>query len=326
MKKLFKILFVCTMILTGINATPVNNNQGLITTVEAASVKLNAKSKTLYKGKSATLKVTGIKKKVTWSSSNKKIATVSSKGKVTAKKVGKCTITAKVNGKKYTCKITVKNQPIKLSATSKTLNVGKTATLKVTGTTKKVTWKSNKPSVATVSSKGKVTAKKAGTATITAKVAGKTLKCKVTVKKTTAVKKVTTVNAVEAKDAFNLINKERKKAGLTELKWNSNLTDYVKTRAKECLTLYGHIRPNGHSGALDLPGIYEYQGEILAGGSSASIAVNRWMNSSSHRYAILNEDYKYCSIAKILNKGTYSYSNDKYIWVTIFTGNPIILS
>jgi len=79
------------------------------------------------------------------------------------------------------CKITVKN-PIKLNATSKTLYKGNTYTLKVSGTSKKVTWSSSNKSVATVSSKGKVTTKKAGTATISAKVDGKTLKCKITVK------------------------------------------------------------------------------------------------------------------------------------------------
>lgn len=71
---------------------------------------------------------------------------------------------------------------VKLSATKKTLTKGKTYTLKMLGTKKKVTWKSSKTSVATVNSKGKVTAKKAGTATITAKVGTKTYKCKITVK------------------------------------------------------------------------------------------------------------------------------------------------
>ena len=63
-----------------------------------------------------------------------------------------------------------------------TLYVGKKATLKVKNTKKKVKWSSSKKSVASVSKKGKVTAKKKGKATITAKVAKKKLKCKVTVK------------------------------------------------------------------------------------------------------------------------------------------------
>ena len=71
---------------------------------------------------------------------------------------------------------------IRLSKTSTTIYVGSSTTLKVTGTTRKVSWSTSKKSVATVSSKGKVTARKAGSATIRAKVAGKTLSCKVTVK------------------------------------------------------------------------------------------------------------------------------------------------
>lgn len=70
----------------------------------------------------------------------------------------------------------------KLSKTKVTLYVGKTATLKVKNTKKKVKWSSSKKSVATVSQKGKIKAKKKGKATITAKVAGKKLKCKLTVK------------------------------------------------------------------------------------------------------------------------------------------------
>ncbi len=70
----------------------------------------------------------------------------------------------------------------KLSASKITLAQGESKTLKVTGTSSKVTWKSSKKSVATVNAKGKVTAKKKGTATITATVGSKKLTCKVTVK------------------------------------------------------------------------------------------------------------------------------------------------
>ena len=71
---------------------------------------------------------------------------------------------------------------IKLNKTKKTLKVGQTYQLKVSGTKKTVKWKSSKKSVASVSSKGKVKAKKVGKTNITATVAGKTLKCKITVK------------------------------------------------------------------------------------------------------------------------------------------------
>lgn len=78
--------------------------------VEAASIRINKTKYTMKKGSTYTLKITGTKKKVKWTSSNKKVATVNSKGKVTAKKKGTCTITAKIGNKKYKCKITVKNK------------------------------------------------------------------------------------------------------------------------------------------------------------------------------------------------------------------------
>ena len=70
---------------------------------------------------------------------------------------------------------------VKLSKTALSLKEGQSATLKITGTKKKVTWKSSRGAVATVTKKGKVTAKAPGTATISAKVGQTTKKCKVTV-------------------------------------------------------------------------------------------------------------------------------------------------
>ena len=76
---------------------------------------------------------------------------------------------------------------VALNKTTLTLDIGKTSTLKATvypsnASNKKCTWSSSNTSVATVDSNGKVTAKKAGTATITVKTSnGKTANCKVTV-------------------------------------------------------------------------------------------------------------------------------------------------
>ncbi|MDE7425818.1 MAG: Ig-like domain-containing protein [Lachnospiraceae bacterium] len=81
---------------------------------------------------------------------------------------------------------------IQLSKKNATIEVGQTITLKVEGTKNKVKWSSSKSSVAKVTQKGKVTGKKAGSAKITAKVKGKKLICKVTVKK-----KVTTKNLIK---------------------------------------------------------------------------------------------------------------------------------
>nr|MBP3598384.1 Ig-like domain-containing protein [Eubacterium sp.] len=70
----------------------------------------------------------------------------------------------------------------KLSKKKLTIIVGKTAKIKVKNSKAKVKWSSNKKKVATVTGKGIVKAKKAGKATITARVGKKKLKCKVTVK------------------------------------------------------------------------------------------------------------------------------------------------
>ena len=70
----------------------------------------------------------------------------------------------------------------KINKKKATLKVGQTLQLKVTGTKGKVKWTSSKKSVATVSSKGRVKAKKKGSATITAKIGKKKYTCKVTVK------------------------------------------------------------------------------------------------------------------------------------------------
>lgn len=91
--------------------------------VDAKSkVKLNITKATLSVGGSINLKLLNNKKKVTWKSSNKKVASVTKKGKVKAKKKGKASIVARVGKKKYTCKVTVG----KVSKKS-TKNVKKTA-------------------------------------------------------------------------------------------------------------------------------------------------------------------------------------------------------
>lgn len=128
--------------------------------------------------------------KITWKTSNKKVVTITAKGKIKGVKAGTATITATAsNGKKATCKVTVKvpATKVKLNKTKVTLAKGKSVTLKATLTptnsTDKLTWTTSNKKVATVTSKGKVTAVKKGTATITVKTtSGKKATCKVTVK------------------------------------------------------------------------------------------------------------------------------------------------
>lgn len=148
--------------------------------VSAAGI--NKKKVTVCTGQAIQLKVNGVKKKAKWTSSNKAVATVTQKGKVSAKKKGITTVTAKIGKKKYTCKVAVESP--KLNKTSIAIQKGKTYQLKMQNTKQKYKWSSKNKSIATVTSKGKVTGKKTGTTYICAKSAsGKTFKCKVTVKK-----------------------------------------------------------------------------------------------------------------------------------------------
>src|SRR5690242_10192223 len=116
---------------------------------------------------------------VTWSSDNGSVATVSGTGLVTAAGVGTATITATSEGKSGTASVTVSSIPVAavtVSPATASLMVGQTvqltATLKDANgnilTGRPVTWSSNATGVATVNSTGLVTAKVAGTATITA--------------------------------------------------------------------------------------------------------------------------------------------------------------
>lgn len=70
---------------------------------------------------------------------------------------------------------------VKMSKTLLTLTKGKSSKLSIKGTKKKAKWSSSNKKIATVSSKGKVSAKKAGSCTVTAKVKGKKYRCRVIV-------------------------------------------------------------------------------------------------------------------------------------------------
>ena len=145
--------------------------------------------------------------KVTWSSSVEGVATVDPTGKVTAIKAGTTVITATAkddSGISASCTVqvtvpTVKVTGITLNKTTASVVKGKTVALTATvtpdtATDKTIKWTTSNKNVATVSTDGVVTAKAAGTATITATAAddsGVKATCKITV--TNPVVKVTKV-------------------------------------------------------------------------------------------------------------------------------------
>ena len=166
-------------------------------TIVGGSVSLNKSEAFIQKGKTVTLKATVTPttledKSVTWTSSDKSIATVTSSGKVKGVKYGTATITCTSNamGASATCKVTVGKVVISMSEftikKSRT-NVLTATVYPTTLTDKSVTWKSSDKSVATVTSDGKVKGIAAGTATITCTSVATGLKgtCTVTVLATT---------------------------------------------------------------------------------------------------------------------------------------------
>lgn len=113
----------------------------------------------------------------------------------------------------------------KLNKKKLTLMAGNTYTLKVKKASGKVKWKSSKKSVATVSSKGKVKAKKAGSATITARVSGKKLTCRVKVKSAAKGTKANPKSAY-ALNTFTFYQEEKKsgKFSIKLLRFESGAT------------------------------------------------------------------------------------------------------
>ena len=184
---------------TTLTVTLASGNTGTVTVkvqkakVTTSSIKGVAKTITLVKGKTATLKPSLVpitsQDKITYKSSNKKIATVSSKGVIKGVKAGKAKITVKAGKKSFTCTVTVTGaKTTKISGVKATATIKKGKTLKLnakvvpSNSDEKLIYTSSNKKVATVSSKGVVKGVKKGTAVITVKSGSKKVTCKVTVK------------------------------------------------------------------------------------------------------------------------------------------------
>ncbi len=161
------------------------------------SMKVNVSGITLkLKQKTAGVKVTGLARGdsiKSWKSSNTKIVKVTSKGVITAqKKTGKANITVTLkSGKKAVIKVKVQKGTVKTTKISGldrnlTIKKGKSLTLKPVispfTSGEKVTYTTSNKKIATVTSKGKITAKKKGSVNIIVRSGKKAVKIKVTVK------------------------------------------------------------------------------------------------------------------------------------------------
>lgn len=107
-KRMFIMMLACVLVFSSVS---VNNSIRVEAAAKVTKIKLSKKNLTINAGSSKKLAVSisptkAKKRKVTWTSSNKKVATVKD-GKVTGVSAGKATITAKVGGKKASCKVKV---------------------------------------------------------------------------------------------------------------------------------------------------------------------------------------------------------------------------
>ena len=196
--RIFSIALAFAFVFTTVSAAALTADAA---TVKPKSLTISAAAKIVDIGGKVTVKVKSVKpanasKSVTWKSSNKKVATVTSKGVVKGLKKGtvKITATSKADKKvKKTITIKVKNiKPagVTLNKTYGELNVGETTKLKAaavpTGVYNKgIVWESDNPEIASVDSKGTVTALKAGSVKITAKTkeGGKSAECTLDIEK-----------------------------------------------------------------------------------------------------------------------------------------------
>ncbi len=166
------------------DGTEVNLTEKIVVDFKAERISLDKTNITLNNNKPVKLNEKVLpeytnNKKVTWSSSNEKVATVDENGNVTAVNNGICKITATTTdgtNKTASCdvKVDIKAKSISFSSTSyKITDKAQTPSftpkiLPENTANKNVTWKSSNTSIATVSSSGVIKAVSNGTCKITA--------------------------------------------------------------------------------------------------------------------------------------------------------------
>lgn len=199
-KRLMCSVITATLLLCELpGVAPVMESVGVVQEVEAASRKLSSTKVSVMTGEKSKITLKGVsskkKKSVKWKSNSKNLVVSYSKKDTRsatfyARKAGTYKVTATYGKKTYVA--VVKASKKGMNVTSRTLDKGQKYTLKFKGVKGKAKWSSSKKSVVTVKAakNGKsavITAKKPGSATITATVGKKKLVCVVKVKGTEAV-------------------------------------------------------------------------------------------------------------------------------------------
>lgn len=123
-----------------------------------------------------------------------------------------------------------------------------------------------------------------------------------------------------AREVIRLTNLERAKAGKAPLTYNAALQKGAMVRAKELVTLFSHIRPDGRDSRT---AVWEAGGghcdlENIAGGfKNPEAVVQGWMNSPGHKAAMLNPTATHIGV------GIYQDTDGYIFWIQEFaSGDP----
>lgn len=233
---------------------------------------------------------------------------------------------------------------VKLSDSAVNLCVGDTVKLKVSGTSKKVTWKSGKKTVARVSSKGTVKAVGKGSTTITATVSKKSYKCKVNVNKTfkvdktsVSIKKNTGVTAfLSVNGAINASVADKKICSVTFGKWDgdymplvivpkkvgSTTVTFTNSANDESCTLKVKVTALPVNATFQTPAIDDGANSFIVGENTMSFAFQLDRSAKTTNFKIYDANG---SVVRVISVGALGAKK----WTTVVwdglddNGNPV---
>lgn len=114
----------------------------------------------------------------------------------------------------------------------------------------------------------------------------------------------------EAYKMTELVNEQRRKAGVPEIQAKDELMDVAMMRAAETAVYWSHTRPDGSSSCS--ASVYSYGENILANTPSSQVANDWWVNSSGHYVTMIDDKAAYAGFGCVK-------VDDTYYWVQIFS-------
>lgn len=292
----------------------------------SAKIALNKTSVSVFKGKKVQLKVKGTSRKVTWKTSNQKVARVSQKGVVTGVKKGTATITARVSGENYKCKVSVKQPVAKVTLNKTSVKIpvsGGAAYLSATCTpasanNRKVTWGSSNPTVATVNGSGKITAVSEGVAVVTATAkdgSGKKATCTVAVTKSSStIGKAKTVYILMIGNSLTVHSQNNTVSHLKGLAEKAGRKVVVQTLTHSGENLCNWANQSNSYGKKAYAKIASRQWDYIVLQECTDWAIAKGsttVNAAKTFAAYIN---KTCPNAKIIYNSTWAWDKTKTFW------------